>query len=169
MDNESPNIEDLGRQKSMETSQGKSGRKQTRELQQEHFGDQTQPPLRGFNPGVGQAHRRNTAEFNGLFSEFLRENIRGFDRRFAESSRRMLQQQVDQLRGLTSKRIEKFEHFDADESMAGEQCMVCLNDLEKGTKMVRLDCNADHYLCKICSDSWFKNHNTCPACRRTFN
>ena len=72
-------------------------------------------------------------------------------------------------RGLTYGRITEFEHFEADESMAGEQCLVCMDDLEVGTKMVRLDCHVDHYLCETCAYSWFRNHKTCPTCRRQFN
>ena len=71
--------------------------------------------------------------------------------------------------GLTPERIERFEHFDADESLVGETCLVCMNDLEVGTKMVRLDCHVDHYLCKVCAHGWFKDHNTCPTCRHVFN
>ena len=71
--------------------------------------------------------------------------------------------------GLKSKRIKKFQHFDADESMVGKHCIVCMNDLEIGTKMVRLDCHVDHYLCKVCADRWFEDHKTCPNCRHAFD
>ena len=71
--------------------------------------------------------------------------------------------------GLTSERIEKFEHFTADESLVGEQCLVCMNDLEIGMEIVRLDCHVDHILCKVCVAKWFKNHKTCPTCRQKFN
>ena len=37
--------------------------------------------------------------------------------------------------GLTSERIEKFEHFTADESLVGEQCLICMNDLEIGMEI----------------------------------
>ena len=73
------------------------------------------------------------------------------------------------LRGLTPERIGRFQHFDADESMVGQHCIVCMSDLEVGTKMVRLDCHVDHYLCKTCTDGWFKGHRTCPTCRHAFN
>ena len=73
------------------------------------------------------------------------------------------------LTGLTAERIEKFEHFAADDSLVGEQCIVCLVDLEVGTQMVRLDCHVSHYLCKSCTDEWFRNHKTCPTCNHIFN
>ena len=70
--------------------------------------------------------------------------------------------------GLTRERIEKFEHFSADESLAGEECIVCLEDLEVGTEMVRLDCHVSHYLCETCTHAWFKEHKKCPTCNHVF-
>ena len=90
----------------------------------------------------------------------LRRRQRAFIRGYLQPSR--------SLKGLTSKQIRKFQRFDADESMIGEQCIVCMNDLVVGTKMVRLDCHVDHYLCKTCAYGWFKNHKTCPTCRHKF-
>ena len=71
--------------------------------------------------------------------------------------------------GLTRDRIEKFEHFSADESLVGDQCTICFEDLKVGTKMVRLDCHTSHYLCKTCTDNWFKEHNKCPLCNHVFH
>ena len=71
-------------------------------------------------------------------------------------------------KGLSPERIEKFEHFTADESLVGEQCLICMNDFEFGMEMVRLDCHVDHILCKVCVEKWFKNHKTCPTCREEF-
>ena len=70
--------------------------------------------------------------------------------------------------GLTPARIGKFKHFAADESLVGERCLVCMNDLEVGTPMVRLDCHVDHILCKTCVDTWFKDNKSCPTCRQVF-
>ena len=71
-------------------------------------------------------------------------------------------------RGLSRKRIEKFEHFTADESLVGEKCLICMSDLEIGMEMVRLDCHVDHIWCKVCVKKWFKDHKTCPTCRHAF-
>ena len=93
------------------------------------------------------------------------------ERRLVDVRRRVLmnvRQRGPVVRGLTPTRIERFEHFDADESMVGEQCLICMDDLEVGTKMVRLDCHIDHYLCQKCAHGWFKDHNTCPTCRHVF-
>ena len=73
------------------------------------------------------------------------------------------------VRGLTTERVEKFEHFTANESMEDEQCIICLEDLKVGMEMVRLDCHVSHYFCQTCTDAWFKNHNKCPTCNHVFN
>ena len=80
-----------------------------------------------------------------------------------------LRNQQELERGLTPERIDNFEHFTADESLVGEQCLICMDDLKVGTKMVRLDCHVDHYLCQKCAIGWLKDHNTCPTCRHVFN
>ena len=65
-------------------------------------------------------------------------------------------------------RIRKFERFCADESLAGGQCMVCLEDLRVGTEMIRLGCHVTHYLCHNCAHSWFEKNNKCPMCNHVF-
>ena len=80
-----------------------------------------------------------------------------------------LEQQAMQQTGLTAERIKRFEHFNADESLVGEDCIVCLDELQIGTGMVRLDCHVNHYLCKKCTDAWFKDHKKCPLCNHVFN
>ena len=87
------------------------------------------------------------------------------DERFRLAPQEDLQQDIEQLQqavlqeyqmlgrwllniGLTAERIGRFEHFNADESLVGEDCIVCLDELQIGTEMVRLDCHVNHYLCK---------------------
>ena len=79
-----------------------------------------------------------------------------------------LRAEVPFSQGLLPEIIEKFEHFTADESLVGEQCVICMNDFEIGMEMVRLDCHVDHILCKVCVEKWFKSHKTCPTCRHAF-
>ena len=121
-----------------------------------------------YNRRFEELHNRNFNDFNRRFEELHNRNIRNLNRQTADNDRQNTQQQSNHFRGLTSERIEKFQHFDVDESMVGEQCIVCLSDLKIGTQMVRLDCHVDHYLCKTCTNVWFKDHNTCPTCRHTF-
>ena len=108
------------------------------------------------------------------------------DERFRLAPQEDLQQDIEQLQqavlqeyqmlgrwllniGLTAERIGRFEHFNADESLVGEDCIVCLDELQIGTEMVRLDCHVNHYLCKKCTDAWFKDHKKCPLCNHVFN
>ena len=67
------------------------------------------------------------------------------------------------------KESEKFEFFEADESFKGERCIVYHDDIEPGKEMVRLDCHVSHVMCKICTEKWFKNRNTCPSCRKALS
>ena len=105
----------------------------------------------------------------------VREPIQQRRERIQERRERIEQYLLDnfsqsrQNNGLTPQRIRKFQHFSANESLGGEQCVVCMNDLEIGRQMVRLDCHVRHYLCKVCADTWFKDQKTCPFCRHEFN
>ena len=83
------------------------------------------------------------------------------------SSLREFRRSQDQ-KGLTAARIEKFRHFAADQSNAGDRCPVCLEDFEAGKQLVELDCGGEHLLCKVCTDKWFSDHKTCPSCRGRF-
>ena len=85
----------------------------------------------------------------------------------------LLQQQIENKRqqlhkGLTPARIQQFLQFTADESMVGDRCGVCLDDIEVGRRMMRLDCDGQHVFCKDCVEGWFADHNTCPNCRHEF-
>ena len=46
-----------------------------------------------------------------------------------------------QQKGLSPERIHQFHQFLADESLAGDRCGVCLEDLVVGRRMVRFNCN----------------------------
>ena len=71
-------------------------------------------------------------------------------------------------KGLSRERIARFEHFAADESLAGEQCQICYDELVVGTTMVRLDCEGKHFMCESCAHKWFEEQKTCPVCRKYF-
>ena len=69
-------------------------------------------------------------------------------------------------KGLTKERIKQFHHYTADESVLGGQCTICIQVVEVGKKMIRLDCK--HEFCKKCIEGWFADHKTCPNCRQSF-
>ena len=73
-----------------------------------------------------------------------------------------------QLENLTPERIQQFNKFQADESFVGDQCVICMGDVEIGRNMMRLDCDGQHTFCQVCIEGWFADHNTCPICRHTF-
>ena len=74
----------------------------------------------------------------------------------------------EQQRGLTLQRIQQFEKFQADESFVDDQCAICMEEIEIGRNMMRLDCDGQHTFCQVCIEEWFANHNTCPICRHVF-
>ena len=71
-------------------------------------------------------------------------------------------------KGLSPERIQKFLQFEADECHVGDQCQVCLDEVEVGRLMKQLDCGGRHSFCSVCIDQWFANHKTCPICRHVF-
>ena len=64
--------------------------------------------------------------------------------------------------------IKRFHQFEADETLVGDRCGVCLDDIEVGRRMMRLNCNGLHVFCQTCVEGWFADHNTCPNCRHVF-
>ena len=71
--------------------------------------------------------------------------------------------------GLTPRMIRRFKLFIADESHVGDQCSICMEDINVGRKMRRLTCDGQHYFCQECIDGWLAKHNTCPLCRHNFD
>ena len=99
--------------------------------------------------------RRDTEEILTIAENFLDANI-------------LVPEDNVQNQGLTRDRIEKFEIIEADNSFVGERCGICLDELEVGRKMKRLDCDGQHSFCHGCIDNWFADNATCPFCRHKF-
>ena len=74
----------------------------------------------------------------------------------------------EEQQSLNPQRIQQFETFQADESIVGDQCVICMGDVEIGRNMMRLDCDGKHAFCQVCIEGWFANHKTCPLCRHAF-
>ena len=79
------------------------------------------------------------------------------------------QQNENQQKGLTPRRIRSFKLFTTDETHIGDQCSVCMEELDVGRRMRRLTCDGQHYFCQQCIEGWFADHNTCPLCRHKFD
>ena len=43
--------------------------------------------------------------------------------------------------------------------------VICMEDIEIGRNVMRLDCDGHHTFCQVCIEGWFSKHNTCPICR----
>ena len=74
----------------------------------------------------------------------------------------------EQQQGLTFQTIQHFETFPADEFFVGDQCAICMEEIEIGRNMMRLDCDGQHTFCQVCIQGWFADHDTCPICRHKF-
>ena len=74
----------------------------------------------------------------------------------------------DILPGLNTQIVQKFDQFTADELFVDDQCVICMEDIEIGRNMMRLDCDGQHTFCQVCIVRWFANHKTCPTCRHAF-
>ena len=61
-------------------------------------------------------------------------------------------------------KIYKLKSFKSENDLL-EDCSICLNNLSKNQKIIKLNCN--HLYHKECIINWFKkdNENTCPLCR----
>ena len=89
--------------------------------------------------------------------------------RQAQEIYRLVEAKKNELpKGISPKRIKEFMQFEADESHVGDQCQVCLEEVEVGRLMKQLDCGGRHYFCSVCIDQWFADHKTCPICRHVF-
>ena len=71
-------------------------------------------------------------------------------------------------KGLSPERIQLFLQFEADESHVGDQCQVCLEEVEVGRLMKQLDCGGRHSFCSGCGNQRFANHKTSAICRHVF-
>ena len=99
--------------------------------------------------------RTDSDEILTVVEDFLEGNI-------------LVAQNNVQNQGLTRERIEKFENIEADNSLVGERCGICLDEIEVGREMKRLDCDGQHSFCHGCIENWFVGNATCPTCRHKF-
>ena len=72
------------------------------------------------------------------------------------------------LKGLSTAKVQHLEQLKADEIFVGDQCVICMEDVEISRNIMRHDCDGQHTFCQVCIEGWFAEHNTCPICRHTF-
>ena len=115
----------------------------------------------------GKVEKRQL-EFRNLqrLQTVLEQESNMIRQQFEEQRHRILQQDINEQSGLTPERIQKLQKFLADESLVGQHCGVCLDDIEVGRRMMRLDCDGQHIFCQKCCEKWFADKKTCPNCRK---
>ena len=119
---------------------------------------------RGYNLAKAELKLLTTED---RFREKTDEIIDRFENLFTDLPEQ--QQNEDQQQGLNPRKIRSFKLFTADESHVGDQCSICMEDIDVGRRMRRLTCDGQHYFCKKCIEGWFAEHNTCPLCRHKFD
>ena len=117
----------------------------------------------------------NESEVNKQEFELLIEELEQFQNQlnvnyeyFRDYVERFFEPKDEEQQGLTAQRIQQFEQFQADESFADEQCVICMEDIEVGRNMMRLDCGGQHTFCQVCIEGWFAIKKTCLICRHVF-
>ena len=104
-------------------------------------------------------------KFDNFSEKFFQQVI---DLTTAEMDVNVPDGEEEQQQGLTPQKILQFEQFQADESHVGDQCAICMGDIEAGRNMMRLNCDGQHTFCQVCIEGWFAKHTTCPICRHAF-
>jgi hypothetical protein len=67
--------------------------------------------------------------------------------------------------GLSRMQIIELERqsYLADDTSIGEQCSICLDEIEAGSSILKLSC--EHVYHSACIIRWYTENNTCPICR----
>ena len=112
--------------------------------------------------------RFNPHKNDESFKKKMEEITRDVDRHRREIIDLIEAKRKEFFKGLSPQRIQQFLQFEADESHAGDECQVCLEEVEVGRLMKELDCGGRHSFCSKCTEQWFAEHNTCPICRHVF-
>ena len=94
------------------------------------------------------------------------EQLQEIERFTDEKFKKIFQYSAEDLEKLQQR---DHQFFTADETHVGDQCSICMEDIDVGRRMRRLTCDGQHYFCQECIEGWFAEHKTCPLCRHKFN
>ena len=65
---------------------------------------------------------------------------------------------------LTKEDFDELEIIGEDENIQDEKCNICLTELDKDNKIIKLKCG--HFFDYECIENWLRKHsNKCPTCR----
>ena len=108
-------------------------------------------------------------EENEIIFETLQLKTLEFKNDFIKKLLDEMQELIDQYQQLFALKKEQLRKglFTALSSVSGK-CVICQEDIEKGRKVRRLDCDGRHIFCQVCIEGWLRNNNTCPICRHKF-
>ena len=117
-------------------------------------------------PAIHQALDKLHQDYNQAFME--REHLKRVlgALEIQKKRRDVIRREIKSItpgNGLTPDRMARLWHFEAEEADAVDPCCVCMEDIEVGRSVVRLDCK--HVLCQVCTYRWMSISKTCPLCR----
>lgn len=121
-----------------------------------------------FGPAMGPS------PFDFLQAIFNPANARSGDAVFSqEAFDRVMSQLMEQNNSngappAADELIKKLPRRKVDSSMLGSdgraECSICMDNVEIGTEVAHLPCT--HWFHYECIESWLKEHDTCPHCRK---
>ena len=65
---------------------------------------------------------------------------------------------------LTKEEFDELDIIEENENIQDEKCNICLSELNKENKIIKLKCG--HFFDNECIENWLRKHsNKCPTCR----
>ena len=80
------------------------------------------------------------------------------------SSISLTQERLEDDPNHEDSQVSESSQFLADVKCVEDGCPICINGVEVGTEMRRLQCS--HIFCYACIGRWLNENNSCPICRK---
>ena len=56
----------------------------------------------------------------------------------------------------------------SNEDYSDDNCIICMDEYEPSSEIMKLGCNEHHYFHTSCILQWAKNYSSCPICKTQF-
>ena len=131
-------------------------------------------PIGSYNEDQNRSSENEVVKFRSEFfsKKHILDQLRNYFHKISSEinvrSDRVLKG-LERRIGISPLRIQMFELFTANETHVGDQCSICMEEIDVGRNMRRLTCAGQHYFCQECIEKWLSEHQTCPNCRERFD